>query len=121
MGILQKVVRRTRLVVSAGCAADSGVVFALPAAPLTVALYLLKLTQTANSFSTVKLASAAIAAFHSFVFFFFFWEKKPYMPAKFANRSNIGGQLEESLGDSGIHSTTHNGGSCFAMASDVCV
>lgn len=37
----------------------------LPAAPLTVALYLLKLTQTANSFSTVKLASAAIAAFHS--------------------------------------------------------
>ena len=38
----------------------------LPAAPLTVALYLLKLTQTANSFSTVKLASAAIAAFHSF-------------------------------------------------------
>ena len=38
----------------------------LPAAPLTVALYLLKLTQTANSFSTVKIASAAIAAFHSF-------------------------------------------------------
>ena len=38
----------------------------LPAAPLTVALYLLKLTQTANSFSTVKLASAAIAVFHSF-------------------------------------------------------
>lgn len=38
----------------------------LPAAPLTVALYLLKLTQTAKSFSTVKMASAAIAAFHSF-------------------------------------------------------
>ena len=38
----------------------------LPAAPLTVALYLLKLAQTANSFSTIKLASAAIAAFHSF-------------------------------------------------------
>ena len=38
----------------------------LPAAPLTVALYLLKLTQTAKSFSNVKLASAAIAAFHSF-------------------------------------------------------
>ena len=37
----------------------------LPAAPLTVALYLLKLAQTANS-STIKLASAAIAAFHSF-------------------------------------------------------
>ena len=37
-----------------------------PAAPLTVALYLLKLAQTANSFSTIKLASAAIAAFHSF-------------------------------------------------------
>ena len=35
----------------------------LPAAPLTVALYLLKLAQTANSFSTIKLASAA---FHSF-------------------------------------------------------
>ena len=38
----------------------------LPAAPLTIALYLLKLAQTANSFSTIKLASAAIAAFHSF-------------------------------------------------------
>ena len=38
----------------------------LPAAPLTVALYLLSLTQTAKSFATVKLASAAIAAFHSF-------------------------------------------------------
>ena len=38
----------------------------LPAAPLMVALYLLKLAQTANSFSTIKLASAAIAAFHSF-------------------------------------------------------
>ena len=38
----------------------------LPAAPLTVALYLLKLAQTANSFSTIKLASTAIAAFHSF-------------------------------------------------------
>ena len=38
----------------------------LQAAPLTVALYLLKLTQTAKSFSNVKLASAAIAAFHSF-------------------------------------------------------
>ena len=38
----------------------------LPAAPLTVALYLLKLAQTANSFLTIKLASAAIAAFHSF-------------------------------------------------------
>ena len=36
----------------------------LPAAPLTVALYLLKLAQ--NSFSTIKLASTAIAAFHSF-------------------------------------------------------
>ena len=35
----------------------------LPAAPL----YLLKLAQTANSFSTIKLASAAIATFHSFV------------------------------------------------------
>ena len=29
----------------------------LPAAPLTVALYLLKLAQTANSFSTIKVAS----------------------------------------------------------------
>ena len=38
----------------------------LAAAPLTAALYLLMLTQTANSFSTVKPASAAIAAFHSF-------------------------------------------------------
>ena len=38
----------------------------LPAAPLTVALYLLKLAQTANSFATIKMASAAIAAFHSF-------------------------------------------------------
>ncbi|CAL5222084.1 g4391 [Coccomyxa viridis] len=38
----------------------------LPAAPLTVALYLLMLTQKANSFSTIKMASAAIAAFHSF-------------------------------------------------------
>jgi len=38
----------------------------LPALPLTVALYLLKLTQTANTFSTVKVASAAIAPFHSF-------------------------------------------------------
>ena len=38
----------------------------LPAAPLTVALYLLSLTQTAKSFAMVKLASAAIAAFHSF-------------------------------------------------------
>ena len=38
----------------------------LPAVLLTVALYLLMLTQTANSFSTVKMASAAIAAFHSF-------------------------------------------------------
>jgi hypothetical protein len=38
----------------------------LPSAPLTVALYLLKLSQTAKSFSTIKLASAAIAAFHSF-------------------------------------------------------
>ena len=38
----------------------------LPAVPLTVALYLLMLTQTANSFSTVKMASAAIPAFHSF-------------------------------------------------------
>ena len=38
----------------------------LPAVPLTVALYLLMLTQTATSFSTVKMASAAIAAFHSF-------------------------------------------------------
>ena len=41
----------------------------LPAVPLTVALYLLMLTQTANSFSTVKMASAAIAAF----FFSFWW------------------------------------------------
>ena len=38
----------------------------LLATPLTVALYLLMLAQTANSFSTIKLASAAIAAFHSF-------------------------------------------------------
>ncbi|CAL5224725.1 g7457 [Coccomyxa viridis] len=38
----------------------------LPAAPLTVALYLLMLTQKANSFSIIKMASAAIAAFHSF-------------------------------------------------------
>ena len=38
----------------------------LSAAPLTVALYPLKLAQTANSFSTMKLASAAIAAFHGF-------------------------------------------------------
>ena len=31
----------------------------LPAAPLTVALYLLKLAQTLNSFSTIKLPSTA--------------------------------------------------------------
>lgn len=36
----------------------------LPADPLVLALYLLMLTQIAGSFSTVKCASAAIAAFH---------------------------------------------------------
>ena len=38
----------------------------LPATSLMVTLYLLKLVQTAISFSTIKLASTAIAAFHSF-------------------------------------------------------
>lgn len=41
-------------------------VHALPAEPLIVALYLLMLTQMGLSFSTIKLASAAIAAFHTF-------------------------------------------------------
>ena len=35
----------------------------LPVALLTVALYLLKLAQTAKPFSTIKLAFAAIAAY----------------------------------------------------------
>ena len=30
-------------------------------------------------------------------FFFCFWTK-PYMPAKYANRGNIGGQLKETSG-----------------------
>ena len=54
----------------------------------------------------------------STTFFFFFWRKKPYMSAKLANLSSISRQLKETSGIGCVDSTTHDGGSCFATASD---
>jgi len=52
--------------------------------------------------------------------FFFVLRKKPYMPAKFAIAA-IQRTAKGNLSDEGIHNTTHNRGSCFAMTSDLYV
>ena len=43
------------------------------------------------------------------------------MPAKFANRSNIGGQLKETSGIQACTARPTTGEAALAMASDVCV
>ena len=48
--------------------------------------------------TSIAAQNTLLAALDLHLFFLFFLRKKPYMPAKFANRSNIGGQLKETSG-----------------------
>jgi len=54
-------------------------------------------------------------------FFFFFFEEEALHVSQSCRSQQYQRTAKGNLWDEGVHSTTHNGGSCFAMASDLCV
>ena len=56
-----------------------------------------------------------------FFFFFSFFEEEALHASQIRQSQQYRRTAKGNLWDSGMHSTTHNEGSCFAMASDVCV